>query len=79
MYWLADLGFLFILGDSVTLSESVSTLEGLFVFVMVVFFSKHSRLRKGLNEPMDRRTLTIRFIGIIIATFGSIGIVLGAR
>ena len=45
---------------------------------MVVIFSRHPRLKEGLNEPMDRNTLTIRFIGVIIATFGSFGIVLGA-
>ena len=73
----ADIGFIFALGESVTLSEAISALEGLFIFLMVLFMSFHPALRRGLDEPLDRQTLVVRFIGIIIATFGTIGIVFG--
>lgn len=74
---IADFGFIYSIGESLTISESIGALQGLFVFLIIIFTSKISLIKIGLKEKMDKKTLIIRSLGIILATTGTLSIILG--
>ena len=74
--FIGDIGNIYALGESATLTEAIGSLQTLFVFILVLIFSRFKILKDGLNEVLDRKTLTVRIIGMILATFGTIGIAL---
>lgn len=71
----ADFFFVYALGMSLTLSQAMGTLEGVMVFFMVLALSQSLHLRERLGEPIDRQTITIRFVGVVVSTVGAMGII----
>ena len=69
----------FVIGQSVTLAESIGVFEGIITFVIAtctpVFIS---RLSDTLDEPTNRKTLIVRSIAATIATLGTLGVVISA-
>ena len=72
--FLGDLGYIYSLGFSATITEAIGSLQGLFVFVLVLVLSKIKYFKDGLKEPLDNKTLTVRILGMILATIGTVGI-----
>ena len=72
--FMGDLGFIYSLGSSLTISEAVGALQGLFVFILVLLLSNIPFFKNGLKEPLDKKTLTVRVLGIVLATLGTIEI-----
>ena len=74
LLFLGDLGFIYALGDSVTITEAIGSLQGMFVFVLVLLLSKIPFFNDGLKEPLDKKTLSVRIFGVFLATIGTVGI-----
>lgn len=74
--FLGDLGYIYSLGFSATITEAIGSLQGLFVFIMILLLSKIKFFKDGLDEPLDKKTLTVRILGMVFATIGTIGIAL---
>lgn len=73
---IAQNGFIFALGQSLTLAEGIGVLEGIFTFVFAIFVTKYSNIGKFLDEPTDRLTLLVRITGVLIALFATIGVLI---
>ncbi|MFX0065484.1 MAG: EamA family transporter [Candidatus Hermodarchaeota archaeon] len=69
---IADIATTAAIGESLTITETILALEGLFVFILIVLIAQNKTLRDVLQEPFDRKTLVIRFLGVITTTFGII-------
>lgn len=74
LLFMGDLGYIYSLGFSVTITETLGSLQGIFVFIMVLLLSNSPFFKKGLKEPLDKKTLSVRIAGIVLATVGTIGI-----
>lgn len=72
---IAQLLFLQALGESLTIAEGLGVLEGVFTFLMAILLSKIQYFRNYLLEPLERKTLKVRTIGVIITTLATIGVV----
>ena len=73
--FIGDMGYIYSLGESITLTEAIGSLQGLFVFFIVLILSKIKIIKNGLNETMDKKTLSVRITGAILAIIGTLGIV----
>lgn len=69
---IADIAITLAIGESLTITEAITALEGLFVFLFMVLIAQNNTLRNALQEPFDKKTLTVRFLGVIIASIGII-------
>ena len=67
---IGDAAYIVALGDSVTITEAIGVFQGAIVFVFVLFLSQNPFLKSIYNEPLEKRTLMVRFLGIVIATIG---------
>lgn len=72
--FMGDLGYIYALGETVTITEAIGSLQGIFVFIMVLILSKIPFIKDGLQEPLDRKTITVRITGIFLATIGTLAI-----
>lgn len=72
---IADITTTLAIGESLTITEAITTLEGLFVFIFIILVSQNKTLLNALQEPFDKKTLTVRFLGVIIATIGIISFI----
>jgi hypothetical protein len=73
--FIGDMGFIYSIGEKIVISEAMGSLQGLFAFFIVFLLMPFSFIRKGLKEKLDKKTITIRIIGTIIATLGTLGII----
>ncbi|MHA2246229.1 MAG: EamA family transporter [Candidatus Hodarchaeales archaeon] len=72
---IADIATTLAIGESLTITEAIAALEGFFVFILMALIAQNKTLQKALQEPFDRKTLTVRFLGVIIATIGIISFI----
>ncbi|MFX1283527.1 MAG: DMT family transporter [Promethearchaeota archaeon] len=72
---IADIATTLAIGESLTITEAITALEGLFVFIFMFLIAQNKTFQKALQEPFDRETLTVRFLGVIIATIGIISFI----
>ena len=72
---IADITTTLAIGESLTITEAITALEGLFVFIFMILIAQNKTLLKALQEPFDKKTLTVRFLGVIIATIGIISFI----
>ena len=72
--FIGDIGNIYALGESATITEAIGSLQTLFVFILVLLLSRVKFLKDGLNETLDRKTLSVRIIGMVFATIGTFGI-----
>ncbi|MFX0124323.1 MAG: hypothetical protein ACFFAE_11845, partial [Candidatus Hodarchaeota archaeon] len=72
---IADITITLAIGESLTITEAITALEGLFVFIFMVLIAQNNTLKNALQEPFDKKTLTVRFLGVIIATVGIISFI----
>lgn len=75
----ADFTITMAIGESLAITETITALEGLFVFIMILFVAQNKTIRKKLQEPFDRKTLAIRFFGVTITTIGIISFIYSLR
>lgn len=74
--FIGDLSYIYSLGESVTITEAIGSLQSLFVFIMILLLSKVEHVKANLNEKLDHKTLSVRIFGMLLATIGTIGIAL---
>jgi hypothetical protein len=72
----AQASFVYALGVSLTLTEGIGVLEGVFTFLLAVIISKNLKWKEILEEPLDQLTLSIRSIGVILAIIGTVGVLI---
>lgn len=72
---IADIATTLAIGESLTITEAITALEGLFVFIFIFLIAQNKTFQNALQEPFDRKTLTVRFLGVIIATIGIISFI----
>ena len=72
---IADFATSLAIGESLTITETIGALEGIFIFIMLMVVLQNKNLRNILQEPFDRKTIIIRFLGVILATLGIIGFI----
>ncbi|MFX0183179.1 MAG: EamA family transporter [Candidatus Hodarchaeota archaeon] len=72
---IADIVITLAIGESLTITEAITALEGLFVFMFMILIANNKTLQKALQEPFDKKTLTVRFLGVVIATIGIISFI----
>lgn len=70
---ISDFGFVIAVGEEMIATETIVALGGLFVFVLTLILSKNNNIRIRLAEPLDKKTLFVRFLGVIFATIGVLG------
>lgn len=68
--------YIYALGISLTIAEGLGVLEGAFTFLLAVGLSKINYFKDYLQEPMDRITVLVRSVGMLLATIGSLGVIL---
>lgn len=71
----AQVLYVYALGVSLTIAEGLGVLEGMFTFILAIGLSKISYFKQYLQEPMERITIIVRTLGVIIATVGALGVV----
>lgn len=71
----AQVGMITALSQSLTITEAIGVLEGSITLIISVLYAKFVD-NKILDEALDRKSLTIRIIGALIALLGTIGVVL---
>jgi drug/metabolite transporter (DMT)-like permease len=72
---ISDFAITLAIGESLTITEAITALEGLFVFIFMILIAQNKTLQKALQEPFDKKTLSVRFLGVIIATIGIISFI----
>ncbi|MFX1247136.1 MAG: EamA family transporter [Promethearchaeota archaeon] len=72
---IADITTTLAIGESLTITEAITALEGLFVFIFMILIAQNKTLRKALQEPFDKKTLAVRFLGVVVATMGIISFI----
>lgn len=72
--FLGDLQYIYALGESVTITEAIGSLQGLFAFIIVLGLSWFPFFKNGLKEPLDKYTLVVRILGMVLATIGTLAI-----
>lgn len=72
---IADFATSIAIGESLTITETIGALEGIFIFIMMLVILQNKNLRTIFQEPFDRKTITIRFLGVILATLGILGFI----
>ena len=70
---IAQSSFIFALGHNLTIAEGLGILEGVFTFIFVMALAKTKFFKNYLFEPIDRKTLTVRTIGVTLAFIGTAG------
>lgn len=69
---IGDFGFTSALSNSLTISETIGALEGVFAFIIILTLSLNKKYKSILNETLDKKTLLSKILGIIIAVVGII-------
>ncbi|OLS16509.1 MAG: hypothetical protein HeimC3_54520 [Candidatus Heimdallarchaeota archaeon LC_3] len=69
---IGDAAYIMALGESVTITEAIGAFQGVIVFILVLLLSQNSLLRSIYNEPLKKKTLLVRFLGITIATIATL-------
>lgn len=72
----AQIMYVYALGESLTIAEGLGVLEGMFTFVMAIGLSKIRYFKDYLEEPLDKVTLVVRTLGVLVTTIGTIGVLL---
>ena len=72
---IAQGGFIFGLAKSLTVSEAIGVAEGPFTLMYTLFVAKFLD-NSVLKEPLDRKSVSVRLIGAIIAITGTLGVIL---
>lgn len=75
MILIADFSMTIAIGESLTIAETIGALEGIFIFLMMLVVLQNKNLRTIFQEPFDRKTITIRSLGVIFATLGILGFI----
>lgn len=70
---ISDFGFVIAVGENMIATETIVALGGLLVFLLTLLISLNNDLRRRLDEPLDKQTLFVRFLGVILATVGVLG------
>ncbi|MFX0185859.1 MAG: hypothetical protein ACFE95_22475 [Candidatus Hodarchaeota archaeon] len=71
-YIVGDFFLITALGISLTISEAVMTTQAIITFILIIGLSRLKSLKELIAEPLDQKTLVIRFIGIIIAVLATL-------
>lgn len=72
----AQLGMIYALGESLTITEGIGVIEGVFTFIFAVLLARSATLQKTLNEPIDKHTLIVRAVASTLAAIGAMGVLL---
>ena len=73
----ADLFITFALGESLTITETIGTLQSVLIFLIILTLSySNTKLRDILGEGLDRKTIFVRGLGVITALIGTIFLIL---
>ncbi len=70
--------YVYSLGEDLTISEGIGVAEGTFTLIFSLFIAKFVS-NKILNEPLDKITLFVRLIGMILAAIGTLGVIISAQ
>ncbi|MCH8908992.1 MAG: DMT family transporter, partial [Candidatus Heimdallarchaeota archaeon] len=70
----AQVLFIYALGNSLTITEGIGVSEGIFTVIMSVG-AAYFIGNQTLQEPLDRKTLTVRLIGSVITLICTLGII----
>ena len=70
----AQMLYVYALGLSLTITEGLGVLEGIFTFILAISLSKIVYFKNYLQEPLERLTLTVRTFGVLITTIGTFGV-----
>lgn len=68
--------FIWALGESLLITETIGIFEGIFTFILAISISLIPYFRNYLNEPLDKLTLSVRSMGTVITTLTTVGVVL---
>ena len=71
----AQILYIYALGLSLTISEGLGVLEGVFTFILAIGLSKIRYFKEYLKEPLEKITIIIRSLGVVIATLGTFGVI----
>ncbi len=75
-YIVGDFLLITALGMSLTISEAVMTTQAIITFILILILSRFKSLKELIAEPLDQKTLLIRFIGIIIAVLATLFLII---
>ncbi|MDH5646201.1 MAG: hypothetical protein OEZ01_09350, partial [Candidatus Heimdallarchaeota archaeon] len=67
--------YIYALGFSLTITESIGIMEGAFTLLFSILIAKYYN-NQILNEPIDRESILIRIVGMIFASIGTLGVVI---
>ena len=70
----AQMLYVYALGLSLTITEGLGVLEGIFTFILAISLSKIVYFKNYLQEPIEKLTLTVRTFGVLITTVGTFGV-----
>ncbi|UCG04184.1 MAG: EamA family transporter [Candidatus Heimdallarchaeota archaeon] len=74
-YIVGDFFLITALGISLTISEAVMTTQAIITFLLILVLSRVNSLKELIAEPLDQKTLVIRFTGIIIAVLATLWLI----
>ena len=74
-YIVGDFFLITALGISLTISEAVMTTQAIITFILILGLSRVNSLKELIAEPLDQKTLVIRFTGIIIAVLATLWLI----
>ena len=75
LFIVADIFFIYALGQSLTLTETIFSFMGVFSFIVIIVLSKMDLFKKKIAENLNRQILLTKSIGMIIATFSILGLI----
>ena len=68
--------YIYALGQSLTIAEGLGVVEGVFTFILAISLSKLPYFKEYLQEPLQKITIIVRTIGVIITTVGTFGVII---
>ncbi|UCE12287.1 MAG: EamA family transporter [Candidatus Heimdallarchaeota archaeon] len=74
-YIIGDFFLITAFGISLTISEAIMTTQAIITFILILGLSQFESLKELIAEPLDQKTLLIRFIGIIIAVLATLSLI----
>ncbi|MHA2247626.1 MAG: EamA family transporter [Candidatus Hodarchaeales archaeon] len=75
-YIVGDFFLITAFGISLTISEAIMTTQAIITFILILALSQFKSLKDLIAEPLDKKTLLIRFIGIIIAVLATLSLII---
>ena len=66
----AYFGFVYFLGQSLTIAEGFVGLQGIFTFIIVIVLALNPNYNKSLKEPLDKKILFYKVTGTCLAFTG---------